>query len=316
MTKETKKEKRKRTHKDFLVLNGYAVFVTQPSVQRFRQIANKETSEKGTLEKSEQVRLVSKRLERRIKNLSQQWFIWQKKNCVVYGKTEGGVALRLLPFELKKEFLELMKFFEREYEAIQKELDDWIGGRKDDEDEFSFEDVRKTLEGRGLHERTTSFNIKNTFDYEIIELHMSPVYLREGQEEAKRIARKNAEWIIKSINSNLYEILEKITKAGTTNYKPKTQSMLKNLNEIKTKAEAWGVEEIYEEMFDIIDSSIHAVASEKELSKEQLEPIAKNLAKGLGIDYEDNPYSILEKMSEVKKGITPREASFLDSMIG
>jgi hypothetical protein len=309
-------QKKEKT-KGFLVLDGYAVFVTQPSVQRFKQIIDTETLEKGTLERREEVRLVSKRIERRIKNLSQQWFTWQKKNCVSYGLTEGGVGLRLLPFNMKKEFTTLMAQFEREYDSIQKELDKWATGQVDETDEFSIEDVRKTLEGRGKVERSTSFNIRNIFEYNIVEIRMSPVYVKEGPDEAKKIAKKNAEWIIKSINKNLYEIMDKIRKAGTSDYKPKIETMQKALNEVKSRAEAWDVMDVYGDMFDLVETSIHAATAEGDLSlsKEQVEAVAKNLAKGLGVEYEGDPYKVLDKIDTLKKGITPREESFLESLM-
>lgn len=317
--KQSQKEKILQ-QRDFLKLDGLAIIISQPSIQRFSRNVDKEILDtKGAYYNKKEIVLCPYRFQKRIKAMTQEVYLWKKKNCVSLRVTAGGIGIELLPKELLPEFLHMVDHLENEYAMIQNELLRWYEGATTEEDEFSVEDIKKLMGDLGLELGKETYMISKIFSAEVLQIQISPSGVREDFETLRKLSRQNAEDIIRSLNQPLYNILEKIKKGTTTKYKPKVKSMKLEIESLREKTKLWGVEYAYKDILEFSESAAMFLGKEdkRELSREEVLPLAISLGKCLGIDNaERDPYAVFDNVDKLKSGeLTGRERSFLNSVI-
>ena len=310
--------KKDEEYPNYLVLEGLMTKVRKPSIKRFYRPVRVVSSKKGTLQKKREVCLAPPRFIKRVRNVSQNWNNWQKKNYInIGGDTEGGESIRLLPTSKYPEFERVVTKMKTEFQSIEADLKRWRDEGDYQEGDFTIDELKQTMsEEEATFLLVGTYDLMDAFTITVAELKINPEIALKSldKEELKNKARAHLADIIRSINGIIYEDYDKIRKGLMGEYVPNLNVMKRNIKNVRDLCKAWDVSEIFNPVLDTMENLAQATIHDRELTKEELEPIAKTMAESIGAKYNGDPYAILDKVDMLKEGYTDRDLAFLRSI--
>lgn len=262
-------------------------------------------------------------------NKRRKFYIALNRYGFVLGKGQGTRNLYLIPMGNVVPFMETVKELQAEYEDLEKDINDYLNGRCQEEEREYLEKVRAYIEKQtGVFEKKLSLEVSLKFEVSLMPLQIdSNTFMRFADDQVREKMSESLKLLeeefiqtreeiisrmIEDLNRRFGEILQKLVKAATSKYYVRYDAIEKAIEETNALAMSVNLHKNFEDLADAVLSTAE-VLSKKKFDKRELESAALQIASVMKID-ETDPDEILKKASFDLLNMDERAAELIRRM--
>jgi len=263
------------------------------------------------------------------KNKRRKFYNAIHKYGFVLGKGQGSRNLYLIPLRNVTEFMEKVKELETEFEDLQKDINDYLKGRCIEEEREYLEKVRAYIEKEtGIFHKNLDFEVSLNFKVSLMPLQInSDTFMRFADDQVRQKMTESLKILekeflqtreeiisrmIDDLNRRFGEILNKLTKAATTDYLPKYKTIERAIDETIALAMSVNLQNNIKPLAEAVESTAKVLCT-KNFRPEDLEASALKIARVLKIEDTDTE-DILKKATYDLSGMSERAAEVIRRM--